>query len=220
MAYIKIKSAYEFKLTLFSIPNSVVFRNYKDVYYMMESIGLKSFEESDDHLFVHYCGFVNDIYVNLFFESITSENNKMYLRTKAFGKRKTDGNLTVLRHSFNDQPSLYHYDLEGEISRKTYHKDGKVYRSGHLPCDIDIKKNIIKHLYSRINQDLSICSIIINNKSKSIVDSTFYLDKKIVEFEQIRDVVERIDKFSINQIIDIHKHLTHEEVLLLSMIHI
>lgn len=214
MSLIKVKSTTDIKSVIFDIKNTLFFKKQSQMFSILTELNF-IYNDNCPMSVKRFDGYLNEIFVNLFF----IENDKSYyLAYKYFGKYDSKN---VIVHSYNNHPGILEYDESGNLYRIKHFQDGKNYSPDNkYPSVIEFDKNQeISSYQFEISGYKRIKNLMIFiQKERLLSDFTcFEVCNKAIYLNTLVSIVNRISKFSVDQIIDIENNLTQQEIGIIEM---
>ena len=127
--------------------------------------------------------------------------------------------MTFTLHTDDDIPATVHYGRFGNIERILYYKEGENFRENNKPYTISFVGKYRYEWFSSYQRDIYINRIDYNNESEINTIDYIYLmvDKKQINIEHAKEIIEKIRNFSMDDLFNIDKILSSDEINLIKI---
>jgi hypothetical protein len=227
MTYLTVDSKEDLIEKILSIDDSLLFQTRRKLIMTMRSIDFIEDErhDKDGFCWIKFKGSIGDQIILLHFSHNLrdSTDKSFYLSYKSFYKKMWGA---ILPHRDNDLPANLRYGTGDSIKSTRsfqYHYCGELKRTDlKNPIIVNIDENITNQYYyipeSTSNHDVYLYSIqMVDDKIETAI---FDAGKIKISLETLQSIFPTIEKFTLQELIDINDHLSVEEKNLIQMVNI
>lgn len=227
MAYLTVDNKEDLIEKILSIDDSLLFQTRRKLIMTMRSIDFIEDErhDKDGFCWIQFKGSIDDQIIVLHFTHNLGDpsDKSFYLSEKKFYKQI--GRFPLL-HRDNDLPSDLRYGIQTENRNNRYfqyHSYGENKRINLKdPIIVNIHQDGVLNWYyipqNKLENDVYLYSIkMLDNK---ITSAIFEAGKIKISLETLQSIFPTIEKFTLQELIDINDHLSDEEKNLIQMVNI
>lgn len=188
----------------------------KDMACMNFTLETSGQNEHDANNFFIFNGSISDMPIKLRVNQDSVSKNCLIIE-KYFTKKN---NEEMVPHRENDLPAVIFYDLKGNVVITTYYLNGVFKRVNELLAPIIVYQNeIVFHTYPTVdnNNEDDILIKTITCKKDKVIDIKATFKELDISLDKLVTFIPRIGDFNFDQIINLNKELTHDELTLFHM---
>lgn len=172
--------------------------------------------EHDANNFFIFKGIISEMLIKLRVNQDRISKNCLVIE-KYFNKKNKE---EMVPHRDDDLPAVIFYDLKGNVVISTYYLNGVFKRVNDLLAPIIVYQNEISvHTYPTVNSDKKEDILIktITCRKDTVIDIKATFKELDISLDKLVTFIPRIVDFNFDQITNLNKELTHDELTLFHM---